>query len=76
MAEETAWSKQKIKSRIEENELDLSLCGISKVPLQNMVLISCFTFKNMSLTFKLKCPKGLQTTIKNILNDNGMYLAS
>lgn len=37
MAEESAWTKQKIKSRIEENELDLSLCGISKVPVQNLV---------------------------------------
>ena len=50
MAEEK-WSTQKIKSRIEENELDLSLCGISKVPVLNLVMLSiifficCYHFK-------------------------------
>ena len=37
MADDSSWSKQKVKSRIEENELDLSLCGISKVPVLSLV---------------------------------------
>lgn len=35
--QEKAWSKERIKARIEENELDLSLCSISKVPVNFII---------------------------------------
>ncbi|XP_066936860.1 leucine-rich repeat-containing protein 59-like [Clytia hemisphaerica] len=47
MADEK-WSTQKIKSRIEENELDLSLCGISKVPVLNLLPFTKVTVLDLS----------------------------
>ena len=38
MADDKSWTKEKIKERIDENELDLSLCQISKVPVKFMVI--------------------------------------
>lgn len=38
----------KIKSRIEENELDLSLCGISKIPVPNMLSFTKVTILDLS----------------------------
>lgn len=38
MAGDKSWTKEKIKERIDENELDLSLCQISKVPVKFMVI--------------------------------------
>lgn len=40
--QERAWNKEKIKARIEGNELDLSLCSISKVPVNFIVSITFF----------------------------------
>ena len=38
MADDKSWTKEKIKERLDENELDLSLCQISKVPVKFMVI--------------------------------------
>jgi len=37
MAEEKTWTKEKLKTRIDEKELDLSLCSIVKVPIRGIL---------------------------------------
>ncbi|XP_057312829.1 leucine-rich repeat-containing protein 59-like isoform X1 [Hydractinia symbiolongicarpus] len=48
MAEEKLWTREKIKSKIEDNELDLSLCGISKVPVKDMLPFTKITVLDLS----------------------------
>lgn len=43
-----AWNREKIKDRIEENELDLSLCSISKVPVQHILPFTKITVLDLS----------------------------
>merc|ERR1711962_201643 len=42
------WTKEKIKERIEENELDLSLCNISKVPVIQLMPFTKVTILDLS----------------------------
>jgi len=37
MGDDKTWTKERIKSRIDENELDLSLCSLVKVPIQGIL---------------------------------------
>lgn len=48
MADEKLWTREKIKSKIEDNELDLSLCGISKVPVKDMLPFTKITVLDLS----------------------------
>lgn len=48
MADDKSWTKEKIKSRIDGNELDLSLCGISKVPVNSLLPFSKITVLDLS----------------------------
>lgn len=45
---EKVWSREKIKERIEENELDLSLCSISKIPVIHMIPFTKVTILDLS----------------------------
>ena len=45
---EKNWTKEKIKERIEENELDLSLCNISKVPVIQLMTFTKVTVLDLS----------------------------
>jgi len=46
--QEKAWNKEKIKARIEGNELDLSLCSISKVPVNFIIPFNKLTSLDLS----------------------------
>lgn len=45
---EKVWTREKIKERIEENELDLSLCSISKIPVAHILPFSKVTVLDLS----------------------------
>ncbi|NP_001267856.1 leucine-rich repeat 1 [Hydra vulgaris] len=48
MAEENKWTKEKIKSKIIDNELDLSLCSITRIPVKHLISFTKVTVLDLS----------------------------
>jgi len=73
--EDKIWSREKIKERIEDNELDLSLCGISKIPVIHIIPFTKVTSLDLSCnkinTLPENFPK-LQQIVHLDLSKNGI----
>jgi len=69
------WTKEKIKERIEENELDLSLCSISKVPVSVILPFTKITVLDLSCNKINTLPENfskLQQLLSLDLSKNGI----
>merc|ERR1712002_603326 len=69
------WTKEKIKERIDENELDLSLCNISKVPVIQLMPFTKVTVLDLSCNRINTLPDNfskLQHLISLDLSKNGI----